>query len=111
MIININSEYLYLLKNRINLHKTPFSERGSRLLIFQFNKHLTTRLAERWYDREGQLAAYRTRRLDLVCCRAYIYEYPHFISGENPPNAASMFGWSPRMFIDLAIQAAHEKSQ
>jgi len=111
MSININSEYLYLLKNRINLHQTPFSERGSWLLIFQFNKHLTIRLSERWFKREGRLAAYRTRRLDLVCCRAYIYEYPHFISGENPPNAAYMFGWSPGMFIDLAIQTASEKSQ
>ena len=58
---NVNSEYLTLLKDRINLRQIPFSERGSRLLIFQSNRHLTFRLAERWFKREGQLAAYRNR--------------------------------------------------
>lgn len=58
---NVQSEYLNLLKNRINLHQIPFSERGSRLLIFQKNGYLTFRLAERWFKREGQLAAYRNR--------------------------------------------------
>lgn len=59
--MDINSQYLDLLKNRINLHQIPFSERGSRLLIFQSDNHLTIRLAERWFKREGQLAAYRKR--------------------------------------------------
>ena len=58
----MNSRYLYLLKNRINLREIPFSERGSRLLIFQANDSLTVRLAERWFKREGQLSAYRKRR-------------------------------------------------
>ena len=53
----------------------------------------------------------RQRTLDLICCRDDIYEYYHPVSGENPPNAASMFGWSSAVFIDLAIQAAREKSQ
>jgi putative isomerase len=57
----INSNYLDLLKDRINLHEIPFSERGSRLLIFQSNGHFTVRLAERWFKREGQLSAYRKR--------------------------------------------------
>jgi putative isomerase len=61
MNTNINSEYLNLLKDRINLHEIPFSDRGSRLLVFQSDRHLTIRLAERWFKREGQLAAYRTR--------------------------------------------------
>jgi glycogen debranching enzyme len=61
MNIEVSSEYLYLLKNRINLRQIPFSERGSRLLIFQSNQHLTFRLAERWFKREGQLSAYRQR--------------------------------------------------
>ncbi|HLO29866.1 MAG TPA: trehalase family glycosidase [Anaerolineales bacterium] len=59
--MDINSEYLNLLKNRINLREIPFSERGSRLLIFQSGEHLTIRLAERWFKREGQLSAYRKR--------------------------------------------------
>ncbi|HEX6269506.1 MAG TPA: trehalase family glycosidase [Anaerolineales bacterium] len=61
MSTNMNSEYLNLLKDRINLRRIPFSERGSRLLIFHANQHFTIRLAERWFKREGQLAAYRDR--------------------------------------------------
>ena len=61
MNIEVNSEYLTLLKNRIDLRQIPFSERGSRLLIFRSNQHLTFRLAERWFKREGQLSAYRRR--------------------------------------------------
>jgi hypothetical protein len=61
MNMNVNSEYLNLLKDRINLRQIPFSERGSRLLIFQSDGYLTFRLAERWFKREGQLAAYRQR--------------------------------------------------
>jgi glycogen debranching enzyme len=53
----------------------------------------------------------RQRTLDLICCRNDIYEYYHPVSGENPPQAAPMFGWSSAVFIDLAIQAAREKSQ
>ena len=59
--MRVNSEYLNLLKDRINLRQIPFSERGSRLLIFQSNGYLTFRLAERWFKREGQLSAYRKR--------------------------------------------------
>ncbi|HJW90787.1 MAG TPA: trehalase family glycosidase [Anaerolineales bacterium] len=55
------SEYLDLLKNRINLIRIPFTERGSRLLLFRSENHLYIRLAERWFKREGQLAAYRHR--------------------------------------------------
>lgn len=57
----LDSPYLTLLKNRINLHHIPFSERGSRLMVFRNNQHLSVRLAERWFKREGQLAAYRDR--------------------------------------------------
>jgi hypothetical protein len=59
--MDVNSKYLNLLKDRINLRQIPFSDRGSRLLIFQSGQHLTVRLAERWFKREGQLAAYRNR--------------------------------------------------
>ena len=111
MSINSNSEYLNLLKDRINLREIPLSEGGSRLLIFQSNKHLTIPLAERWFKHEGQLAAYQKRTLNLICCRADIYKHHQSVSGENPPNAASMFGWSSGIVIDLAIQAAREKSQ
>ncbi len=56
-----DSPYLTLLKNRIDLRQIPFSERGSRLLVFHSNHHLSFRLAERWFKREGQLASYRSR--------------------------------------------------
>lgn len=56
-----NSPYLSLLKDRIDLRSIPFSERGSRLLVFRTDDHLSIRLAERWFKREGQLAAYRQR--------------------------------------------------
>jgi putative isomerase len=55
------SPYLALLKNRLDLKKIPFSDRGSRLLVFRTNHHLSIRLAERWFKREGQLSAYRQR--------------------------------------------------
>jgi len=56
-----SSPYLQLLKNRINLRQIPFSERGSRLLVFLENNHFNMRLAERWIKLSGKLAAYRSR--------------------------------------------------
>ncbi len=59
--MSLESPYLNLLKNRINLRQIPFSDRASRLLLFRGNQHFTIRLAERWFKLEGQLAAYRDR--------------------------------------------------
>jgi len=56
-----DSPYLNLLKNRVNLSRIPFSERGSRLLVFHADDQLAVRLAERWFKREGQLSGYRQR--------------------------------------------------
>ena len=44
MNLDVNSRYLKLLKDRINLRQIPFSDRGSRLLIFQSEQHLIVRL-------------------------------------------------------------------
>ncbi len=57
----LDSPYLELLKNRINLHEIPFSERGSRLLIFQDNSHFSVKLAERWFKVDQKLSSYRQR--------------------------------------------------
>lgn len=57
----LGSSYLELLKNRINLTKIPFSERGSRLMFFRMDDHFAVRLAERWFKLDGQLASYRNR--------------------------------------------------
>jgi putative isomerase len=55
------SPYLRLLKNRIDLRRGPFSDRGSRLMAFHQDNYFDIRLAERWFKREGQLAGYRDR--------------------------------------------------
>lgn len=61
MLSDTPSPYLQLLKNRLDLHHVPFSDRGSRLMVFRKEDHFYVRLAERWFKREGQLAAYRDR--------------------------------------------------
>lgn len=58
----VTSPLVSLLKNRINLNRIPFSERGSRMMVFRGNQHLSVRMAERWFKREGQLSSYRQRR-------------------------------------------------
>jgi hypothetical protein len=59
--MRLESPFLELLKNRIDLRQSPFSERASRLLVFRSNQHFTVRLAERWFKLAGQLSAYRNR--------------------------------------------------
>lgn len=56
-----DSPYLRRLRGRINLAQIPFSERGSRLLVFRGEDHLFVRLAERWFKLSNQLSAYRQR--------------------------------------------------
>jgi glycogen debranching enzyme len=51
----------------------------------------------------------RRRTLDLLCLHDDIYEYYHPQTGEVPPKAASIFGWSAAVFIDLAIQTGRDK--
>jgi putative isomerase len=46
----------------------------------------------------------RRRTLDLIAGQPDIYEYYHPQSGANPPKAASIFGWSAAIYIDLALQ-------
>lgn len=55
------SPYNRMLKNRIDLITIPFSERGSRLMIFRSGDQFKVRLAERWFKLTNQLSAYRTR--------------------------------------------------
>ncbi|OGO34392.1 MAG: hypothetical protein A2Z16_05340 [Chloroflexi bacterium RBG_16_54_18] len=52
--------------------------------------------------------ALRRRTLELLMARSDFYEYYHPDSGDNPPNAAPIFGWSAALFIDMAIQATRE---
>ncbi len=50
----------------------------------------------------------RRRTLDMLSAHADIYEYYQPQTGDIPPKAASLFGWSAAVYIDLAIQAAKE---
>jgi putative isomerase len=53
----------------------------------------------------------RRRTLDLISRNEDIYEFYHPETGEPPPKAASTFGWSSAIFIDLAIQATNEAGE
>ena len=57
------NDYLALLQNHIDITCVPFSERGSRLLIFQYNdkNSLYVKLAERLTQLEPNIEAYLTR--------------------------------------------------
>lgn len=46
------------------------------------------------------------KTLDMMSEHNSIFEYYNAHTGEPPPTAADMFGWSAAVFIDLAIQAA-----
>lgn len=55
------AEALDLLKDRIELRDIPFTERGSRLLLFHQEDGFRLRVAERWFKKDRQLSAYRQR--------------------------------------------------
>lgn len=61
-VIKTNSVYLERLRGRIHLEQIPFSERGSRLLVFRREQCLYIRLAERWAKWEAEVGHYRRRR-------------------------------------------------
>jgi glycogen debranching enzyme len=50
----------------------------------------------------------RRRTLEMIAGQSDIYEYYHPQTGENPPDAATVFGWSAALYIDLAIQATRD---
>jgi len=52
----------------------------------------------------------RDKTLELVMRHPGIYEYYSAETGERPPEAADIFGWTAAVFIDLAIQASHEEN-
>lgn len=65
------SDYLELLKNHIELTKVPFSDRGSRLLVYQSPKRkcFNIKLAERLYFLDSQNESYLKRPpfIDGLC--------------------------------------------
>lgn len=92
---HIESPYLGLLKNRINLSSIPFSERGSRLMIFQSNHYFSIRLAERWFKRDGQLSGYRNR--------PPIVDEWRFTDGDGNPLEFSITTYPHRIDCDTSI--------
>ncbi len=52
---------LSALRNRIDLTRIPFTERGSRILVMRNGNGLLIRLAERWYKLTRSISAYRQR--------------------------------------------------
>ncbi len=91
----VNSPFLELLKNRINLSSIPFSERGSRLLILQSNQHFSIRLAERWFKRDGQLSGYRNR--------PPIVDDWRFTDGDGTPLEFTITTYPHRIDCDTSI--------
>jgi putative isomerase len=91
---DITSPYLELLKNRIDLHEIPFTERGSRLLVYEENDHFYIRLAERWIKRDQFLSAYRNRSpildqlqltdSDGTPLKLILTTYPHRVVCQTP---------------------------
>jgi putative isomerase len=57
-----SSPYLDLLRDRIDLETSSFSERGSRLLVSRRGYSLSVRLAERWSKLEAELGDFRHRQ-------------------------------------------------
>lgn len=53
----------------------------------------------------------RTKTLNLVNAHPGIYEYYNALTGVPPAKAASLFGWTAAVFIDLAIQASAEEEK
>jgi len=100
MLNTRQSPYLNLLKNRIDLHHVPFSDRGSRLMVFRPNDHFQVRLAERWFKQAGQLAAYRDRPplvdewvftdADGRPLPLQVTTYPHRLDCETPIGVFSL---------------------
>jgi glycogen debranching enzyme len=61
----------------------------------------------------GQLGlanALRERTLDLIAGREGLFEYYNGDTGAEAPLAASAFGWTAAVFIDMAIQASEEEA-
>jgi glycogen debranching enzyme len=57
----VEVDFSSLLRNRINLDKIPFTERGSRLLVLKNDEGLIVNLAERWSKLDQSVSGYRER--------------------------------------------------
>jgi len=51
----------------------------------------------------------RRKTLEMIMRQDGIYEYYHADTGAPPPKAATIFGWTAAVFIDLAIAASRDR--
>ena len=112
----LSSPILNVLKNRINLRQIPFTERGSRLLVFHENGSFIVRLAERWFNLNRQLSAYRGRPPlveGLVFTDANgnvlpieVTSYPHCLEIASPAGLFNLFFLDPETLLVLLPKAA-----
>ncbi|MBX3061711.1 MAG: hypothetical protein KF726_01985 [Anaerolineae bacterium] len=89
------------LHNRIDLVAVPYTDRGSRLLLFREGQYLSVRLAERWEKWQNEYGHYRQRPPIIEKFRFLDSEgnpldfevdtYPHVVKLST---AAGMFGWT-----------------
>ncbi len=59
--MSFGPDYCKILHNRIDLQGVPFSERGSRIMLFRENSHFYIKLAERWAAWQHEFGHYRRR--------------------------------------------------
>jgi putative isomerase len=94
------------LRNRIDLVNIPFTDRGSRLMLFRHEHQFLIRLAERWVKWESEVGHYRQRppildRLTFMTGEGTpltdisLETYPHVAHIQT---ALGAFGW---VFIDI----------
>lgn len=79
------------LHNRIDLLNIPFSERGSRILLFRRDDALYMRLAERWAKQETIVGHYR-QRAPIIDKFTFLSENgePLALNAETYPHVAEM---------------------
>ena len=64
--------------------------------------------ALRLAGRDDLASQLREKTLQLVMQHPSIYEYYNAETGDPPPKAANIFGWTAAVFIDLAIEASRD---
>jgi hypothetical protein len=89
------SRFLTQLHNRIDLTRIPFTERGSRLMLFRQDNHLFIRLAERWFKLEAQVGDYRHR--------APILDDWQFTDGDGRPLDFTLTSFPHRLRFDTPV--------
>ena len=89
------SPYLSQLRNRITLDEIPFSDRGSRLLLFRKGSSLNIRLAERWVKWETVVGDYRHR--------APIIEDLVFTDGNGQPLTFELTAYPHALFFETRV--------